>query len=105
MVGTQLKAGFSRGGTVPALRSGSGTFWAQPLFASLRFGHPTAYTFGDFVQVRALPLPHLVSGAMSFKVFVEVGRAVVISKGPETGKLGVIGITLQHRLCQSLTFL
>jgi hypothetical protein len=29
---------------------------------------------------------------MSFKVFVEVGRAVVISKGPETGKLGVIGI-------------
>jgi hypothetical protein len=29
---------------------------------------------------------------MAFKTFVEVGRAVLVAKGPETGKLGVIGI-------------
>ena len=29
---------------------------------------------------------------MAFKTFVEVGRAVLITKGPEAGKLGVIGI-------------
>jgi hypothetical protein len=28
---------------------------------------------------------------MAFKTFVQVGRAVIITKGPETGKLGVIG--------------
>jgi len=27
---------------------------------------------------------------MGFKVFVQVGRAVLIAKGPETGKLGVV---------------
>jgi ribosomal protein L14E/L6E/L27E len=29
---------------------------------------------------------------MVFKSFVQVGRAVLITSGPETGKLGVIGI-------------
>jgi hypothetical protein len=31
---------------------------------------------------------------MAFKTFVEVGRAVLITTGPETGKLGVIGTSL-----------
>jgi len=29
---------------------------------------------------------------MAFKTFVQVGRAVIITKGPELGKLGVISI-------------
>jgi hypothetical protein len=31
---------------------------------------------------------------MAFKTFVQVGRAVIVTKGPESGKLGVIGIYL-----------
>jgi hypothetical protein len=31
---------------------------------------------------------------MAFKTFVQVGRAVLITTGPETGKLGVIGTSL-----------
>jgi hypothetical protein len=36
---------------------------------------------------------------MVFKTFVQVGRAVIITKGPESGKLAVIGILpLPHYL-------
>jgi hypothetical protein len=31
---------------------------------------------------------------MTFKTFVQVGRAVLITEGPEAGKLGVIGTFL-----------
>ena len=38
---------------------------------------------------------------MAFKTFVEVGRAVLIASGPETGKLGVIGNFPHHNLTKT----
>jgi len=40
--------------------------------------HPSSSELGHFID-------------MAFKAFVEVGRAVLVVKGPEAGKLGVIG--------------
>ena len=39
---------------------------------------------------------------MAFKTFVQVGRAVLIAKGPEAGKLGVIGTVPSMRLWDRL---
>ena len=38
---------------------------------------------------------------MAFKTFVQVGRAVLIASGPETGKLGVIGNFPNHNLIRT----